>query len=118
MANEVDKTKPFDYVQDATKQVLTLSTGVVTITISFLKDIVSEAPTDARAALFIAWGLFAVSILFGVATLLNLSGNVGAAADKKSKGIYGPGIRTFSALQLIAFFFASVGVAYFGARAF
>jgi hypothetical protein len=118
MPDPVDVTKPFDYVQEATKQVLTLSTGVVTITVSFLKDIVSNAPSDARTVLYIAWGLYALSILGGIAALLNLAGNVGSAADTDSKGIYEPGIRTSSLLQLIAFLLGSIGVVYFGARAF
>lgn len=117
MSEPVEKTKPFDYVQEATKQLLTLSTAVVTITVSFLKDVVSNAPCDAQIALYIAWGLFAVSILGGVAVLYNLAGHVGKAADTGSKGIEVFGIRLFSAVQLIAFFFAFVGVVYFGARA-
>jgi hypothetical protein len=117
VSERVEKTKPFDYVQEATKQLLTLSTAVVTITVSFLKDIVSNAPSDAQVALYIAWALFAASILGGVAVLYNLAGHVGGAANAESQGIEVFGIRFFSAIQLVAFFFAFVGVVYFGARA-
>jgi hypothetical protein len=114
----MDPGKPFDYVQDATKQLLALSTGVVTITVSFLKDIVTQAPPDARTVLYIGWGLFALSIFGGVATLFNLAGHVGRAAEPDSDGIYVYGIRIFSAIQLVSFALALFAVVYFGARAF
>ncbi|HEY4779206.1 MAG TPA: hypothetical protein VIH47_06415 [Solirubrobacterales bacterium] len=117
MAGASDKTKAFDYAQEATKQVLTLATAVVTITVSFLKDIVSAAPGDARTLLYIAWGLFTLSILGGIATLYNLTGHVGEA-ETSSEGINVFGIRLFSGLQLISFVLAIACVVYFGARAF
>jgi hypothetical protein len=114
----VEKTKPFDYAQDVTKQVLTLSTGVVTITIAFMKDISKNAPEDARIALFSAWGLFALSIAAGICTLLNLTGRVGKADDAASTGINAGAVRLFSIAQLACFALAIAGTVYFGARAF
>ena len=71
-------SKPFDYAQDVTKQLLTLSTAVVTITVAFLKDVTTEVPVDARIALYLAWAFFAAAIVSGVSTLLNLTGRVPA----------------------------------------
>ncbi len=115
--SEVDATKPFDFAQDVTKQVVTLSTGVVTLTIALLKDVVTGAPGDARAVLFAGWALFAVSIVSGIFTLLNLTGHVGAAGTAGSSGIVTPAIRLFSFVQLVTFGLAMIATVYFGARA-
>lgn len=117
MFETTNRTKSFDYAQDVTKQVLTLATGVVTITLTFLKDIAKQAPSDARVLLYVGWALFALSILAGVATLLNLTGHV-EKAEAKARAIYADGIRLFSFLQLLFFFLAVCCTVYFGARAF
>lgn len=114
----VEKTKPFDYAQDVTKQLLTLATAVVTITVTFLKDIAQQAPADARTVLFIAWALFATSIIAGVATLQNLTGHVGSADEPASDGIMTAGIRFFAIAQMMLFVLAIGGTIYFGARSF
>ena len=112
-----NNTKAFDLAQDSTKQVLTLSTAVVTITIAFLKDIAKDAPSGARLALFIAWGLFGVAILAGVATMLNLTGRV-ADAEDSADGINARGIRFFAILQQAAFAAAVLATVVFGIIAF
>jgi predicted membrane channel-forming protein YqfA (hemolysin III family) len=112
-----NRTKSFDYAQEVTKQVLTLATGVVTITLTFLKDIAVEAPLDARTLLYIGWALFAISILAGIATLLNLTGNVENAEDE-ARSVYAKGIVIFSIAQLFFFFAGVCCIVYFGARAF
>jgi len=113
-----DETKPFDYAQDVTKQLLTLSTGVITITVAFLDNIAAGAPEDARVALYIAWGMFALTIVCGIFTLLNLTGRVGAAASPQSAGIDATAIRAFAIAQVALFVLAIVATIYFGARAF
>lgn len=114
----VERSKPFDYAQDVTKQLLTLSTAVVTITVAFLKDIAKDAPDDARIALYIAWVLFALAIIAGVATLLNLTGHVGTADADTSKGIDTKGIKIFAIAQVVLFVAAILATIYFGARSF
>jgi hypothetical protein len=114
----VEKSKPFDYAQDVTKQLITLSTGVVTVTVAFVGTIAPDAPSSGRVALYIAWGLFGLTILAGVATLLNLTGRVGSADKDGSKGIDDLGIRFFAIAQIALFVLAMVGTIYFGVRSF
>lgn len=112
-----NKTKAFDFAQDSTKQVLTLSTAVVTITIAFLKDIAKDAPGDARVVLFVGWALFAIAILAGVCTLLNLTGRVAGAEDSQ-EGINDGAIRLFAVIQQVSFALAIAATIFFGVRAF
>lgn len=118
MADKPNRNRAFDFAQDVTKQLLTLSTAVITITISFADNLAERAPCDARSVLFISWGLFALSIVLGVFTLLNLTGRVENAEDAQSEGIYSGAVRAMSIGQIICFLLAFVGIVYFGARAF
>jgi hypothetical protein len=114
----VDKSKPFDYAQDVTRQLLTLATAVVTVTVAFVKDIATGAPADARIVLYGGWAFFTVSIICGVCTLLNLTGRVGSAGLADSDGIEAWGVRAFAIAQIMSFVVAIAAVIYFGTRSF
>ncbi len=60
--------KAFDFAQESTKQILTMSTAILTLTITFQKDIVGAAATGNRWALTSAWICFLFSILCGLST--------------------------------------------------
>jgi hypothetical protein len=115
--SDPDATKSFDLAQDTTKQVLTLSTAVVTITVAVLKDLARDAPADARTLLAISWGLFVLSIFGGVCTLLNLAGRVPGGPAPRDAGINAPAIRCFSIMQMLTFALAMAATVYFGVRA-
>ena len=106
--------KSFDFAQETTKQLLTLATGVLALTITFRKDIVKDASEAAQTWLEVAWILFLVSTIAGVLTLGALSGNL----DKKAEpSIYAHGIRRPSLVQLVAFAAAVVCTIVFGFKA-
>lgn len=81
MTEEVKKA--IDFAADVAKQMVTLSTGIVTITLLFSKDIVY-----GRAWALAAWICFLVSTLSGLWTLMSLTGTLlhlakkGPSADK------------------------------------
>jgi hypothetical protein len=107
--------KAFDFAQEATKQVLTLSTAILTLTIAFQRDIVGTSE-GAGGWLKVAWACYLLSILGGLCTLLNLSGNLERPPDGEPS-IYRPAILVFSLLQLSAFFLGTVATLVFGWRA-
>lgn len=115
--------KAFDFAQDATKQLITLSTGVVAITITFFKDFAANAPSDAKTWMQWSWVVYVASIVFGVWTLLALTGALGAGdpsaggsgdtrnksdADKGRPSIYSPAITLPAVLQALTFLAALV----------
>jgi len=68
----------FDFLGDSTKQLITVATGIVTITIIFSKDLLPHA----RISALCAWILLTISVIFGIWTLYTLSGILyEAAAD-------------------------------------
>jgi ketosteroid isomerase-like protein len=146
--------KAFDLASDSTKQLITLSTGILALTITFGKDVYQGFPTATKDILMDAWIGYLVSIVFGIFVLFALTGTVepkrraaarGAAAgtgepDAGADASGGPGagtppggaeaaagpaqqsptiwtgsVRVFSALQIIAFLFATIYVFRVGA---
>ncbi len=57
--------KAFAFAQETTKQLITLSTAVITLTITFLKDVVKAAPVGSAPYLQAAWVFYLLSIVFG-----------------------------------------------------
>jgi hypothetical protein len=68
--------KATDLFQDATKQMITLSTGFIALTITFTKDIIG-ADHGQTAILGIAWVSFILSVMTGVLVLMLMAGNLG-----------------------------------------
>src|SRR5947209_20194535 len=73
--------KAFDFASDSTKQLITLSTGIVTLTITFGKDVFQNVPFYAKVLLVIAWVIYLLSIIFGILTLLSLTGTLEPVPD-------------------------------------
>lgn len=66
--------KAFDFYADSTKQLITLSTAIIAVTITFAKDILGALPGFAKLSLMIALICYLVSVFFGLGTLLSLTG--------------------------------------------
>lgn len=66
--------KAFDFSQDSAKQLITLSTGVLALTITFYKDFAPQAGAGSKTTMTIGWLFFVLSITCGVAHLFALTG--------------------------------------------
>jgi len=66
----------FDSVSDLAKQLITVSTGVLRLSITFLKDIVKVNPEVNFKPLVWSWVLYILSIIFGLWTLLAVTGAI------------------------------------------
>ncbi len=71
-----NQKKAFDFASETTKQLITISTAIITITVTFSKEIIGGADTSTKILLMVAWGLFLFSIIFGVFTLMALTGTL------------------------------------------
>lgn len=102
--------KAFEFASDSTKQLITLATGIVTITITFAKDILTGVPTSLKVLLGAAWLIYLLSILGGVATLLALTGTLepmSNVASQTNASIRGANVTRPSLLQIGAFLVAT-----------
>jgi hypothetical protein len=114
------RKKALDFASDLAKQLITLSTGILAITITFSKDIV-KSPSTPRAAtitMLLAWGIYLFSIIFGIWTLMALTGELeprtdpnGTAHEPTTKGsnVFWPTV-----LQIGSFLVATFMVILFG----
>src|ERR1019366_2203272 len=75
--DEKDK-KAFDFAADLTKQPITLVTGTLALTITFSKDFLQKTPASARLWALWAWGVLLASVVFGIWTMMALTGSFGA----------------------------------------
>ncbi len=97
----------FDAASDTTKQLITLATGIIAISITFSKDIIGHT-TAHRGVLSASWIVYVVSICFGVWTLLALTGELQPTTSADQE----PSIRKLnvtlpSMLQIAAFVVAT-----------
>ncbi|WP_433971623.1 hypothetical protein [Tunturiibacter lichenicola] len=95
------RKQAFDLSAESTKQLITVATGVVTVTILFSKDL----DKISRYLAYAAWVALVVSVMFGIAVLLNLSGNLQHAADGRHQypSVTAKGIPFLSIGQILTF---------------
>ncbi|EKA7384898.1 hypothetical protein K6U20_00885 [Vibrio fluvialis] len=95
----------FEYAKDTTKQLMTLATGFIALTVTFSKDFIGSAPDDIQWKASVVWVLLLISVVFGQVCLMTLTGVLGT--NKKPLpplNIYKPSIKYTAAIQAITFF--------------
>lgn len=102
--NERTKTA-FDFASETTKQLLTLSTAIVVLPITFSKDVIGSATDVMEAILLFSWVALLFSVLCGLWTLMALTGAIGQKDQAKDISIYDRNIANPAFLQVISFFF-------------
>jgi hypothetical protein len=110
MAMSPEQQKAFDFASDATKQLITVATGVVTATVLFSFGL----DTRSREWALASWTALTLSVVFGLMTLLNLTGNLQNATDAKPASINAKGIRQFSQIQIGLFLIGIALLVVFG----
>jgi hypothetical protein len=96
------RAKSFDVLSDATKQLITIATGVIAATVIFSKDLTLAA----RVTALLSWIALTTSVACGCAVLLNISGQLRRAAENNPPTvptIAADGIRKSSIWQICAF---------------
>lgn len=62
--------------RDLTKQLLTLASGILALTITFLEKVLTEVSGWGQVLLATSWGLYIVSILAGIGALMGIAGTL------------------------------------------
>ena len=73
---EENEKKAFDFAADTTKQLITISTAIIALMVTFSKDILGETNVSSKTWLMCTWVVFIISILSGVITLMALTGTL------------------------------------------
>lgn len=111
--NMDNKEKAFDFAAESTKQLITLSTAIIALTVTFSKDVIGAINPVAKHLLSFSWVAFILSIVFGVWTMLSLTGTLdpmqqssaasSTNASQQNTSINGKNIRLPSILQILLF---------------
>src|ERR1700679_3538279 len=107
--------KAFDFSADLTKQLITLATGIITITITFSHDFVKDQNAAPKGFAYTAWYCFLASIFFGIMTLSALTGNLDSK-NKSEPTIFAMNILIFSIPQFLTFFVGLAFTIYFASK--
>jgi hypothetical protein len=108
----IPKKEQFAFAQDLTKQLLTLASGIIALTITFLKDVAAENGGAAQGWIQAAWVAYLISISFGVLTLMSLTDNIA-----KDKSIHEKETRIVAGVQIVSFAIALLLTVIFGFEA-
>ena len=119
--------KFFDFAGDVTKQLITLSIGILTLCIAFTDKIFSSEAAHANSWLiFVALSLFTLSVLCGILTLMKLTGTIARNprnreqlilnqntpsidnSNSTNSNIYDACTRIFSGMQMLSFLLAII----------
>jgi len=68
--------KSFDFAADYTKQLITLATGIIAFTVTFLKDITDEGNRTGQNLLVVIWISFGLSVCFGIWRQMAMTGTL------------------------------------------
>ncbi len=95
--------KAFDFASDATKQLITLSSVIIAVTVTFL----TSSASGNRLLLAGAWIAYFLSIVLGVVTLLTMTAVLEPRGEESSPqeriSIWARTVRVPSALQILTF---------------
>lgn len=126
-------TKSFDFAADITKQLIALSTAIISLCVAFTDKIFSSEVAHSYSSWLLASLIFfVVSIILGIATLMALAGHLGKPQNENTSDshqdqpqqadnphlttpspIYKGNVRVLSSLQMLTFIIAiSIAVAY------
>lgn len=101
--------KAFDFAQDVTKQVLTLATAIIALTITFFKDFAGHATYSAEVVMGSSWIAYLVSVILGLWTLMALTGTLQPLRSATIElSIQGMNVRLPALLQLLSFLVALI----------
>ncbi len=111
------KKKAFDFASETTKQLITLSTALIALSITFKGNF---SNTENQSLLLYCWISFFVSVLFGIATLMALTGTLEKCTEESENpvplSIYGANVKRPSFLQILFFLIGLLFLGIYGGK--
>ena len=121
---EKNKEKAFDFASETTKQLITLATAIITLTVTFSKDVIGSINQELRIYLAVTWGIFILSIILGILTMMSLTGTLDPMKNDENEkdnqekpmdmSINGQNVKNFSKYQILTFLIGLILTVVFG----
>lgn len=107
----------YDSANELAKQLITLATGILALSITFLKDILKNNSQGITWSLKAAWISYLVSVCFGIWTMMAITGTIFRIIDNPGTPMtYGTNISIPAFLQILAFVTATIFLIVYGAK--
>ena len=106
----------FQFAKDLATQLITLSTGILAVSIAFQKDIVKSAAREHVTWLAASWFAYLTAILFGIWVLMALTGSLESTNRPVPTGLE-TNVTIPALLQIVAFLAATVLLLTYGFKA-
>ncbi|MFC4991096.1 hypothetical protein [Rubritalea tangerina] len=87
---------------DLSKQLITLSTGSVALSITFFKDVITNNQ-HKRAFLYSSWILFALTLVVGLLVHMTITGRMAQASSENLAVALAPDVRIVIGIQILFF---------------
>ena len=83
-----ESKQAYDFALEVAKQLITLSTAIITLTVALSKDVFKSQPRpSARVALVLSWAAYLASIWYGVQHIQGLTGSLEwASIERAARG--------------------------------
>jgi hypothetical protein len=108
----------FEFAKEIATQLITLSTGLLALTITFMKELSAFLQAGSRTWLYWAWGLQLSSIICGVWTLMALTGALmPSASNGELPPTFGGHVRLPALFQVVLFLFGVASMVAYGSKA-
>ncbi|HUT31458.1 MAG TPA: hypothetical protein VMX13_16810 [Sedimentisphaerales bacterium] len=75
----------FQFAADLARQLITLSTGILALTITFTKGLCGRVPSDKLWTLKAAWLAYLLTIVFGIFSLMALTGTLAPTTSTSAR---------------------------------
>lgn len=110
----------FEFAKSLAEQLITLAIGIITVTITFAKDITGQRTSEHVNWLRAAWCIYLMSVLGGIWTLMALTGTLMPAGGGSvpQSPVFGLNVRFPAGAQIALFFTATCCVLAYGWRTF
>lgn len=105
-------------VRDIAKDLITVASGIIGLSITFHKDVVNQVGGRRMWALKWSWLVYLLSVIFGFLTLMTVAGSLARAVSSNSAiVVLAPNVRWSAALQICAFVLATMLLIIYGTGA-
>jgi hypothetical protein len=105
----------FTFAKDFHALLITLSTGILTLTVTFLKDLAKGVPGGWKVSLGVGWVLLVASIVLGILSLMVLTGTLVPAEPRAEPIAISETLRQLGGAQVLTFLSGLAAVVIYGA---
>ncbi|MGZ5437551.1 MAG: hypothetical protein ACXWID_19590 [Pyrinomonadaceae bacterium] len=113
----MDTLAGFSSANELATQLITLATGILALSITFIKDVLNPNGQIITWPLKTAWIAYLLSVIFGMWTMMAITGSIFRAVANPSQPMtYEANIAIPALLQILTFVLATILLIVYGAK--